>query len=341
MNAPHPQHTHHARPSRRSRRLAALGAGLALLTTACTTQSPSNDQAEQAADDYPNRSISWIVPYAPGGGSDRQVRRLQPHMEKSLGKKINVVYKEGGDGAVGWQELANATADGYTIANVVAPNVMQLEIDGDTGYESKEFEYVSWTETAPNVLVVAKNSKYKTIDDFVAAAKKNPGKLTVAGTGKTGKLSWAEMSEALGVRASYVPVSAGVGDIVPDLKGGHIDAAVFGASHAVEYEDNMHPLAITGTESVAALPDAPTLESEGYGSAVLGTSWGVIAPPGTPKPIVDKLNKAVNDAMAKEKVQTALDEGGLTALSHTPKQATKYADDQRKQLVTVNDEVSK
>jgi tripartite-type tricarboxylate transporter receptor subunit TctC len=273
---------------------------------------------------FPKHDITFIVPYSPGGGSDAQARRLQPGMQKALGVNIHIVYKTGGGGAVGFLALHSAKPNGYTIANVVVPNIIITSQGKDVGYKPSDFSYIAMTETAPGALVVAKNSKFKTLKDLVAYAKANPGKLTIAGTGSTGKSAVAEIVKALGVKVTYVPVSKGVGTIVPYLEGGHVDAAEFASSHALEHADVLRALGIAGSDPSPSLPGVPTFESLGYHGFVASTTWGVMAPPGTPAAIIKTLNKAIEKAVAVPSVRAALKKNGLTPMSQTPAQAKAF-----------------
>jgi tripartite-type tricarboxylate transporter receptor subunit TctC len=286
------------------------------------------------------RSIDFIVPYAPGGGSDRQVRRMQPHLEESLGAQINVAYMEGGDGAIGWQALTSKRPDGCAVSNVVAPNIMLLSTSGqNVGFTAEDFAYVAWTETTPNVLAVAADSPYRSVDDFVQAAKAAPGSLTVAGVGEVGALLAAEVENSTGAAMSYVPVSGGVGEIVPALLGGHVDAAVIGAAHVAESDGSMRALAMTGDKRVPSLPDVPTYEEAGYGPATLGQSWGIIAPPGTPAEVVETWNGAVRDAIATE--ESAITEAGLIPLRQSPQEARSYMEQMYESLKKAQETVRK
>jgi tripartite-type tricarboxylate transporter receptor subunit TctC len=273
---------------------------------------------------YPDHDITFIVPYAPGGGSDQQARRVQPGMEKALGVRLQIVYKEGGGGAAGFLELHSAKPDGYTIANVVVPNIIVTSKGDDVGYDPEEFAYIGMTERAPGAFVVAKDSKFKTIEDLVAYAKENPGTLTIAGSGSAGQANFAELVNALGIKATYVPVSGGVGATIPFLQGGHVDSAVFSSSHAVTHAETIRALGIAGTEPSPALPDVPTLDSQGYKGFEMATTWGVMAPPGTPAEIVEALSAALREAVADPKVKESQVSGGLTPMSQTPEEAQEY-----------------
>lgn len=235
--------------------LLALPAALCLVATGC------GGGLLGAEDDYPSRPIDWIVPYDPGGASDQQIRRIQAHLQESLGEDINISYQPGGDGAAGWQHLASASPDGYTIANVVTPNAILT--DG-TGYEVTDFEYVTWTETSPMVLAVEEDSRFEDLDDFVDEALESPESISVAGIGQPSELTLAEFAETSGVEVTYVPVSGGAGPIVTDMQGGHVDAAIIAATHVAAHGDALRGLALSGDESTEALDDIPSFEELRY-----------------------------------------------------------------------------
>jgi tripartite-type tricarboxylate transporter receptor subunit TctC len=319
------------------KRLPMLAVGTLILgVVACGGGGPSTN-AEGGLD---CRNINFIVPYSPGGGSDRQVRRMQPHLEEALGPKINVNYMEGGDGAIGWQALAVAKPDGCTVSNVVAPNIMLLSSSGENvGFKAEDFQYLGWSETTPNVLAVAADSPYKTIDDIVAAAKAKPGSLTLAGVGEVGELLAAEVQNSTGAEFSYVPVSGGVGAIVPDILGGHVDAGTIGAAHVAESEGRLRALAMTGTDKLESLPGVPTYEEAGYKPATLGTAWGVIAPPGTPDDVVQTWNDAIAGAVSQEKQQII--EAGLIPLEQDVDEARDYVQQMNEAMTAAQETVEK
>jgi len=277
-----------------------------------------------SAADFPKRDITFIVPYAPGGGSDIQARRLQDGLQKALGVNLRIVYKTGGDGAVGFLELHSSKPDGYTIANVVVPNIVVTSRGENVGYKAADFSYIGMTEQAVGALCVPKDSKFKTLKDLVAYAKENPGKLTIAGTGSPGHANFAEIVHALGIKATYVPVSGGVGKAVPMLQGGHVDAAVFASSHAAKHAGTIKALGIAGSDPSPALSDVPTFKSLGYKGFEMATTWGVMAPPGTPADIVKILNDALKKAVSDSKVKDAQIKNGLTPMSQTPEQAKEF-----------------
>lgn len=271
-------------------------------------------------------SVEVIVPYSPGGGSDQQVRRLQPALEDVLGVRLNINYQTGGDGSVGWNALASAEPDGCTIANAVAPNIMNLTLTAseEVGFRAEDFEYIAWTEYSPNIIGVAIDSEYETLEDFISDAEARPGELTISGVGVNGELLASEVLQATGVDLTFVPVSGGVGDIIPQIAGGHIDAAISGFS--LLDGDQIRPLALSA--DTEAFPDIPTFEEAGYPGVTLVTSWGLALPPETPPETVEAWNAVLQEAMATDQVQEAYAETSFTVLNQDVEEAREYFEEQ-------------
>lgn len=288
-----------------------------VLVAAC-----GDDGGEASALDC--NGVQFIVPYAPGGGSDAQFRRLEPHLEEALGVDINPVYMDGADGALGWQNLADAEPDGCTVGNVVSPNIMELTIVGEeVGFHGlDDFEYIAWTETTPNAVAVALDSEFETIADYIEAAEADPGSLTIAGVGD--QIAVGEILAGTGVDLSYVPVAGGVGDIIPQLQGGHLDAAIFGAQHIAQREDVLRALALSGSEPSPILEGVPTFAEAGFDGISLTSSWGVAAPAGTPEAALEAWNEAIVGAIGVEEVREALLADALTPLEQTLEEADAF-----------------
>ena len=268
---------------------------------------------------YPNKPITFIVPYSPGGGSDQQARRLQPGLEKALGVKVRIVYKTGGGGAVGFGELWRSKADGYTISNVVVPNIVIAGKKASVGFKAGKFSYIGMTERAVGALMVPKGSKLKTLKDFIAAAKANPGKITVAGVGSTGKVNMAALGSILNIKYTYVPVSGGVGKMIPMLLGKHVDAGMTASNHAVKHKANLDAVVIAGSKQIPALANVPNESKWEY-----MTTWGVMAPPGTPADRVKVLSAALLKATRAPSVAKAISNGGYENMYQTPAEAAAY-----------------
>ena len=268
---------------------------------------------------FPNKPITFIVPYSPGGGSDQQARRLQPGLEKALGVKVRIIYKTGGGGAVGFGELWRSKADGYTISNVVVPNIVIAGKKASVGFKAGKFSYIGMTERAVGALMVPKGSKLKTLKDFIAAAKANPGKITVAGMGSTGKVNMAALGSILNIKYTYVPVSGGVGKMIPMLLGKHVDAGMTASNHAVKHKANLDAVVVAGSKQIPALANVPNESKWEY-----MTTWGVMAPPGTPADRVKVLSAALLKATRAPSVAKAISNGGYENMYQTPAEAAAY-----------------
>lgn len=321
-------------------RIATLGSALALcVLAACGGGGAGDDGGEASAIDCHN--VDVIVPYSPGGGSDQMVRRLQKAIEAQVDAKLNVQYLTGGDGAQGWNGLANAKPDGCTIANVVLPNIVNLSQTTDNlGFDSDDFEYIAFTENAPNMIMVANKARWKTFKDFVDEAKANPGKLTWNGVGSTGALLTSEMAHAVDLDITYIPVSGGVGDMIPQVVGGHVDAAVTGSSGLDGKQ--LRPLVLSApSDRFGEYGDLPTFDEAGYPGVKLVTSWGLILPPKTPSAIVEAWNEAVQAAMDDPKVKAAYDETTFTVLDQDTAAARAYYEEQRDATISALELVGK
>lgn len=333
----------------------ALGALLALIVAACgggagggttttaatqttaapsgqatTTAAPETTTTADLAADYPERPITWIVSFDPGGGSDIEARRVQDRLQEILGTRIQIEYRSGGGGAVGWSEFVKADPDGYTVAGLVIPHIViqPLALE-DPGYQTEQIRAAAWTVAAPGALLVSKDSPYQTLEDFVNAAKENPGGLTIGGvaTFSGSDLSLAQFASQADIDVTYVPVTGGAAPLITDLLGGHVDAAFLASSHAVRNSDRVRTLAIAGDERLASLPDVPTFSEFGY-NVTIAFAWGVGMPAGTPEPIVEKFGNAVVQAMKDIGADQAVIEEGLDPILLGPDQAQAYVDEQ-------------
>lgn len=262
-------------------------------------------------------SIEFMVPYSPGGGSDRQVRRLEGALAEYFETEINIVYREGANGAVAWQALHGSEPDGCTVSNVVYPNIVlaSMEDDEET-FAADDFTHLGQTETAPQTIAVALDSEFETIEQFLTAAEENPGEITVGGTGKNGEVLNEQIAEATGLDMSYVPMEGGVGDTIPLLAGGHVDAAMFSSSHIESNPDTIRALVLAGDEPAESpnLKEIPTFGSLGYEGVDMATSWGVLGPPEMSEEIAQIWNDAIQYAVDNEEMRQTLIDNGLTPL---------------------------
>ena len=248
--------------------------------------------------EFPEKPITYTIPFNPGGESDVTARLQEPELEKDLGVAINVTHKPGGGGAVAWSEFQRtAEPDGYSIVGCNIPHIIgQPMIRKDAGYKTDGFKIIMWFHFTPNALVVSKDSEFKTLDDFIKFAKKKPFVGTVGGSGtySANHLETLRLMKAAGIDLTYVPYT-GTGPVIPAVMGGHIKAAMSYSMVSVSYKDKFRTLAVAAEERVPALPDVPTFKELGY-DIVGGAFRGVAAPLGTPQPVVDRLAKAYTNA---------------------------------------------
>lgn len=254
--------------------------------------SPNPVQAE-----FPEKPITYIIPFNPGGESDITARLQESHLQDILGVPVNVTHKPGGGGAVAWSEFQRtAKPDGYTIIGVNVPHIIgQPLIRKQAGYETDGFELIMWFHFTPNALIVRNESTFQSLDDLIAFAKENPAAATVAGSGtySANHLETLRLERAADIELTYVP-HTGTGPVVPALLGGHISAAMNYSMLGVQYSEKTRTLAVASEERVETLPDAPTFKELGY-DIVGGAFRGVAAPKGTPREIVDILAKAFSE----------------------------------------------
>jgi tripartite-type tricarboxylate transporter receptor subunit TctC len=254
--------------------------------------SPNTVQAK-----FPEKPITYIIPFNPGGESDITARLQESHLQKILGVPVNVTHKPGGGGAVAWSEFQRtAKPDGYTIIGVNIPHIIgQPLMRKDAGYSTDGFDLIMWFHFTPHALLVPSSSPFKTLDDFVKFAKENPAAATVGGSGtySANHLDTIRLERAADIKVTYVP-HTGTGPVVPALLGGHNTAAMSFSMLAIQYSDKMKALALAADERMDTIPDAPTFKEFGY-DIVGGAFRGVAAPKGTPPEIIEVLANAFSE----------------------------------------------
>src|SRR4051812_42949416 len=269
------------------------------------------------AQDYPSKPITMVVPFPPGGVAEIVGRPLAGIMEKSLKQPIVLINRPGAGGAVGMGSVAKAPADGYTILmglSSISIFPVSDRINGKTpAYELKEFAPIALVTADPTVLVVSADGPYKTVKDFVDAAKANPGKINYSSSGVYGTLhvSMEIFANAAGIKLFHIPYQGG-GPAVTALLGGQVQALASGPAAAIGQirAGKMRALASWSSERLALLPEIPTFKELGY-DAEFYIWTGVFAPATTPPNILSRIRNAVRQAAtsaefkaAMEKVQT-------------------------------------
>ncbi|MBU3626486.1 tripartite tricarboxylate transporter substrate binding protein [Polynucleobacter sp. JS-Safj-400b-B2] len=255
-----------------------------------------------AQSNYPNKAINFIVPYGAGGSADSRSRQIAQKMSVLLKQPIVVDNKPGAGGNIGTEAIVRAAPDGYTIGmGNFAPMAVNKTLFGNLRYDPEtDLTPIILVEKGPLVLVVNPNSPYKTVQDIVAAAKAKPGVLTFSsgGIGGSHQLS-AELFELnAGIQMIHVPYKSGSAALT-DLMGGNVDLMfdqMYSAVPSIQ-AGKIRPLAITSKKRAPLLPNVPSFAELGYPKVEVLNWQGLIAPKGTPKAIIDKLNAAANEAL--------------------------------------------
>jgi tripartite-type tricarboxylate transporter receptor subunit TctC len=261
----------------------------------------------QAFAEFPERTIAYVNPFSPGGECDITQRRQQAPLQERLGVEVNIEYREGGGGAVGWSHVAEQPADGYTIACFSIPHIIAQPMTRDPGYQTEDLQIIYTYQSTPQVLVVRQDAPWQSVEDFVNAAKENPGSITVGGTGTgTGNhLGAVRLMEAADIELTYIPFQ-GTGPTIPALEGGHVCALMTNSTVAQQNRERFRVLAVAWNERLPFFPDAPTFREEGY-DVVEAIYRGALGPAGMPEEAVQRLAEAldeVNREMAEWKEET-------------------------------------
>src|SRR5512135_3857903 len=195
--------------------------------------------ASAGAAGFPSKRITYNICFNPGGESDITARFQEGPLKKILGVDIAINYKIGGGGALCWSELVQTKPDGYTIAGHNLPHTVLQPLEmGNAGYKTLELKQIYMFESTPNVLLVRADSPYKTLKDFVEAAKKNPpGVFTVGGSGSSSAndLGTSELNDAAGIQLTYIPFG-GTGSAIPALLGSHVTALMSYSTMGIQYK---------------------------------------------------------------------------------------------------------
>jgi tripartite-type tricarboxylate transporter receptor subunit TctC len=247
------------------------------------------------AGEYPTRQITYLVTWDPGGQSDVEARRQQPLLEKALGQKVNITYRPGGAGAVGWSEMVRGRPDGYQITGINVPQISILPMLQDVGFKTEQILTINMFHWTPHLLAGRKDAPYKNMKELVEYAKGNPGKVKFASTGTNslGHVAAMLIRKAAGISFEYVPFT-GTAPMMTALLGGHIDVAITVSSDAVTFQDRINALGIASEKRSELLPNLPTMREQGV-ELTTGSYRGVAVPVGTPDPVVRKLEQAFLD----------------------------------------------
>jgi tripartite-type tricarboxylate transporter receptor subunit TctC len=271
---------------------------------------------------YPSQPIHVMVPFPPGGLNDNVTRIIQPYLQQKLGQTIVVENKPGASGMIGTEQVVRAPADGYTLLVVASSHTVAPATNAHMKFDTEhDLAAVSLLMRDPLLFVAGEKVPAKTMKEFVALAKKDPGKLTYAtpGTDSQSHFVTELFDEHAGIKMLEVPYRGGAPAVL-SLISGQTDFGVLSTQLSAPQikAGKLRPLASGGKERLAQFPDVPTLAEAGY-PKLEALQWvGLLAPAKTPKDIIAKLNSTLHDVLAMPEVKAKFEAQGITPVSSTP-----------------------
>jgi tripartite-type tricarboxylate transporter receptor subunit TctC len=287
------------------------------------------------AQSFPNRTITLVIPFAPGGSTSIVGRVIADKMSQLLGESIVVDNRPGAGGTVGTKLVAKSEPDGYTIllgytgTLAIGPSLYK-----NVGYDPrKDFAPIGMIGHAPNSLVVHPSFSAHSVAELIAYAKAHPGKVNFgsAGVGTVSHIAGEYFARLAGVTLVHIPYK-GTAPALTDVLGGHIPMAFapIPASHANVSAGLLRALAVTSATRSGLLPDVPTISESGLPGFDVSLYYGLVAPAGTPRPVIDKLNRELRAALASDEVRQQLAQDGTEITPGTPEDYVNFIDHDEK-----------
>ena len=276
------------------------------------------------AQEWPQKPVKIIVPFAPGGNTDSIARVIGQRLSETLGQLFVIENKPGANGAIAAEFVARSPADGYTLFLAAAPQIATLPLLTKTSYDPvKDFDPVSNIGSNPFVLTVNSDFPAKTLKDFVERIRAEPNKISYAsgGNGSLGHLTMALFLKRAGLEMIHVPYRGG-GPAIADTVAGHIPVYFANLSEALPHAagGKIRLLAVSGAKRSAQIPDVPTVSESGFPGFQSLTWNGILAPVGTPKDIVHRLAHEVSLAVKDPVIVKSLSNLGVDPLGEQPAQ---------------------
>ena len=284
--------------------------------------------SQTLAQDYPSRPIRVIVPFSAGGAVDGPMRVIAQELSKRLGQQVIVENRPGAGAMIGSEAVAKSAPDGYTLLLASQTNAISASLYSKLAFNPiEDFAPVSLIGREPGVLVVHPSLPVKTVAELVTYAKEQPGKVDYASSGNgSGQHLFAAMFASMaGIKLSHVPYR-GSGQATTDLVGGQVKVSIPGVAGMLGHikAGKLRPLAVTGTHRSPQLPDVPTLDESGLKGYSAYVWMGLLAPKGTPAPIIDKLYRELVVVLASPEVKTYYSGASIEVVGSTPAEFNTY-----------------
>ncbi len=305
---------------------------LAISVTALAT-------ASVFAQDFPTKPVRMIVGFPPGGATDLVARILQPKLSEAFGKQVVVDNRPGANGVISVDIIAHSEPDGHTVGFghigtlIISPAIQKVPYD-----PYKSFAPIGMMVSLQNIIIVHPSVAVKNLKEFIALAKSKPGQLNYAssGIGSPGHLATVLLESMAGIQMSHIPYKGG-GPAITDLIAGHVPTFVAVISTAMPHvrSGKARAIAVTGVKRVEALPNVPTVAESGVPGYAASNWYGLLAPAKTPKPVIDRFNKALVAALKSPDVIQQLKDRGIDATPGSPAEFTKFVREEEKKWVPI------
>ena len=301
--------------------------GLAMLLGACCSLLPGLAGAQ--ATDWPNKPVHFISPFPPGGSVDPLARLMAVKLTDSLGQQFIVENKTGASGAIGTAYVAKSAPDGYNFVFVFDTHAANPALMPKLPYDTlKDLAPVMIVGTSPMVIVTNPAKPYKSFADVIAAARAKPDTISfgTVGAGSLGHLTMTLLEQAAGIKLVHIPYKGG-GPMTTDALGGQIDLGIASVAQQGPHVrgGKLRAIAVTGDKRSPVLPDVPALAEQGFTGFSALAWWGIFAPAGVPKPIIDKLHAELVKALNRPEVRKQLGESlGMDILASSPEDTQKF-----------------
>jgi tripartite-type tricarboxylate transporter receptor subunit TctC len=281
---------------------------------------------------FPDRSVTYVISFNPGGESDIAARFQQPLFEEFTGRQLVVKYQAGAGGAQAWAQLARSKGDGYTITGSILPHIVLQPMQQSAGYKTEEVVNVYFFHYTPDAILVAADSPFRTLDELLEHAREHPAAVTFSGSGSNSAnhLAQLRLDRLADLRTTYVPF-AGTAPAVTAMLGGQVTASMGYSTIAVNQREQVRMLAVATEERLPAFPDVPTFRELGI-DMVGGAYRGIAVPPSTPEEIRHALSSIFRRINQDPRQVAQMEAAGFVVLDIPYEEAVGFVEGQRREI---------